>query len=88
MKKVLAIHILGLFSGLALLGTLTNSANALPIHNPGFETLETIEGNSDSFGIWWGDKSEIVGTQNGITPMRGIRCSISFTRNATVQALA
>ncbi len=71
MKKVLAIHILGLFSGLALLGTLTNSANALPIHNPGFETLETIEGNSDSFGIWWGDKSEIVGTQNGITPNEG-----------------
>ena len=50
---------------------LTVSVHALLI-NGGFETAETTGGTlPTTFGDWAGDISEIVSTQNGITPFEG-----------------
>jgi len=59
--------VLGLMSVPALADTIT-----LDITNPGFETSGTIGvGSPNVFGVWGGDKSEIVTTENGITPFEG-----------------
>jgi len=79
MKNIFGNPVLGFLSMFTLLVAVADRADALPIHNPGFETSETIvEGSSDSFDVWWGDKSEIVGTENGITPYEGSNRMLHF----------
>ncbi len=59
--------VLGLVSVPALADTIT-----LDITNPGFETSGTIGmGFPNVFGVWGGDQSEIVTTENGINPFEG-----------------
>jgi len=62
---VLAI-VLGMVSVPALADTIT-----LDITNPGFESGTIGVGSPNVFGGWGGDKSEIVTTENGITPFEG-----------------
>ena len=66
MKKLLTY--LSFF--LLLLGAST--ANADLLVNPGFETIESTDDHyPTAFGDWSGDLSEIVITENGITPLEG-----------------
>ncbi len=48
------------------------NASANLVTNPGFETYEITTGDyPEVFGDWMGDVSEIVSSENGITPLEG-----------------
>ena len=50
------------------------NVHATIITNPGFETFEFVgPAIASTFGDWEGDRSAIVKTENGITPLEGIR---------------
>jgi len=62
-KFLVLAMVLGLVSVPALADTIT-----LDITNPGFESGTIGVGKPNGFGVWGGDKSEIVTTEKGITP--------------------
>jgi len=65
-KFLVLAMVLGLVSVPALADTIT-----LDITNPGFESGTIGVGKPNGFGVWGGDKSEIVTTEKGITPFEG-----------------